>query len=74
MKQGGQKPAIINLSNTIVDSIAENKERGKDSTLGLASNVISNQVKVHNPITNPLSYVNQNPYIQKQMEIAKRKS
>lgn len=51
-----------------MDDLARQKERGSDSTLG---KVISNQVKVHNPITNPLAYVNQNPYVQRQMTQAK---
>lgn len=58
------------MANNTVEDLARKKEAGHDSTLG---NVISNQVKVHNPITNPLAYVNQNPYVQKQMEQAKSK-
>ena len=71
IKKGPQKPAIINLSNNTIDDIARKKETGQDHTLG---HVITKQVKVHNPITNPLAYVNQNPYVQKQMEQAKRSS
>ena len=67
----GQKPAVINVSNNIIDDIALQKEMGQNSTLGRAKN---SQMTAHNPITNPLAYVNQNPYVQKQMEAAKRKS
>ena len=69
VKRGPVQPAAVNLANNTVEDLARKKESGQDSTLG---NVMSDQVKVHNPITNPLAYVNQNPYVQKQMEHAKQ--
>lgn len=71
VKRGSSiNPGTISLTNQNIEDMARKFENGQDSTLG---KVISDQVKVHNPITNPLSYVNQNPYVQKQMEEAKSK-
>ena len=51
----------IKLNNEAVEDMARKMEIGSDNTLGPT---ISAQTAVHNPVTNPLAYVNQNPYIQ----------
>ena len=51
----------IKINNNLVEDLAKRKEIG-----GLAPSDRS-PLREHNPITNPLAYVNQNPYVNKQI-------